>query len=39
MADYLASYYDVYSQKVRERLVTGDKQIAYLFHVVQKYVR
>jgi hypothetical protein len=39
MAGYLARYYDVYSQKVRGRIVTSDKQIAYLFHVVQEYVR
>jgi hypothetical protein len=33
MAGYLASYYDVDRQKVGERLVTSDEQIAYLFHV------
>jgi hypothetical protein len=39
MAGYLASYYDVDRQKVGERIVTSDEQIAYLFHVVQEYVR
>jgi hypothetical protein len=39
MAGYLASYYDVNRQKVGERIVTSDEQIAYLFHVVQEYVR
>jgi hypothetical protein len=39
MAGYLASYYDVDMQKVGEKIVTSDEQIAYLFHVVQEYVR
>jgi hypothetical protein len=39
MAGYLASYYDVDRQKVGEGIVTSDEQIAYLFHVVQEYVR
>jgi hypothetical protein len=39
MTDYLASYYDVDRQKVGERIVTSDEQRAYLFHVVQEYVR
>jgi hypothetical protein len=39
MAGYLASYYDADRQKVGERIVTSDEQIAYLFHVVQEYVR
>jgi hypothetical protein len=39
MVGYLASYYDVNSQKVGERIVTSDEQIAYLFHIVPEYVR
>jgi hypothetical protein len=39
MAGYLTSYYDVDKQKIGERLVTSDEQIAYLFHVVQEFVR
>jgi hypothetical protein len=39
MAGYLTSYYDVDRQKLGERLVTSDEQIAYLFHVVQAFVR
>jgi hypothetical protein len=39
MAGYLTSYYDVDRQKVGERLVTSDEEIAYLFHVVQEFVR
>jgi hypothetical protein len=39
MAGYFGSYYDVDRQKVGERIVTSDEQIAYLFYVVQEYVR
>jgi len=39
MASYLAGYYDVDMEKVGERVVTSDEQIADLFHVAQKYVR
>jgi hypothetical protein len=39
MVGYLASYYDVDRQKVGERIVISDEQIAYLFHIVQEYVR
>jgi hypothetical protein len=39
MAGYLASYYDVDRQKVGKRIVTSDVHIAYLFHVIQEYVR
>jgi hypothetical protein len=35
MAGYLACYYDVDTQKVGERIVTSDEQIAYLFHNVE----
>jgi hypothetical protein len=38
MAGYLTSYYDV-ERQIGEKIVTSDEQIAYLFHVVQEYVR
>jgi hypothetical protein len=35
----MANYYDVDRQKVGEKIVISDEQIAYLFQVVQEYVR
>jgi hypothetical protein len=39
IASYLANYSDVDMEKVGERVVTGDKQIANLFYVSQESER
>jgi len=39
IASLFVRYYDVDNEKIEKRVVTSDKQIVDLFHIIQEYMR